>query len=445
MVISAFFAARFLTIKEQVVSAEKEQIERVQTSIELLQSIVDRGVPVQAALRRLKRRDMPILLAVAPDKKDVIMPFNPAFTKDPLSLYKDRLFSLSESPQILVARFNNLELIGPFNLQRSGADYVVFSVRFLRRHEREDVDFTLGVVAILLVGTSLCLWLAWRISKPINEIREVTNAFREGALDSRIHRFLKSKDEIGALSRDFNAMADTVASTIEQQKLLMANVSHELRTPLTRLQLAVAMLESDLVEESNNKNIKRIENEIAVMDKLIGDVINLSKLSINDASLRNNIVFTKVKINEFVGPIVQNLEFEAKANKKILVYENDLVCEVELHQQTMTSVIENIVRNAIRFANSTISIAFFQPDNHSITIRISDDGPGMSHADFECYIQPFRYKQVANQSHKSVGLGLAIAEAGIGLHKGKLVYQQQEQDKGLVLDIILPVSQTDSI
>jgi hypothetical protein len=70
-------------------------------------------------------------------------------------------------------------------------------------------------------------------------------------------------------------MVDTLKDMIQKQKQLLSDISHELRSPLTRIQLAQALIRR---KQGDSAELARIEGEIARLDKLIGDLLDLSRV-----------------------------------------------------------------------------------------------------------------------------------------------------------------------
>ena len=299
MTASAFFLARVLNHEEQISAASEQQIEKANAALRLFQQFLETGLPLKRAMRRASSRNQPLLMLINPDTEDLKISIAPPILRESINRHKKRLIDLSRSPQVVSARSHNIELVGPFALEGQYAEYVAFTGRILRRNEIKPPSFALSFSMFLLVGSLLCILLAWRISKPVNQMRKLTKDISRGNLQVRLDDYQHRRDEIGALSRDFNAMTDKLANSIEQQQLLMANISHELRTPLTRLQLALAMVMSssdakshgESSNEVNKKNLSRIEREIALMDKLIGDAISLSRMSLNQISNAHALSF----------------------------------------------------------------------------------------------------------------------------------------------------------
>ena len=98
--------------------------------------------------------------------------------------------------------------------------------------------YELVMLLILVVGTGITTGLTLVLTSPIRRISRTSKELAAGRYDKRAQ--VKSRDELGAMARDFNAMADALQSKIEalresaqRQKDFTASFAHELKTPLT--------------------------------------------------------------------------------------------------------------------------------------------------------------------------------------------------------------------
>jgi nitrogen fixation/metabolism regulation signal transduction histidine kinase len=98
----------------------------------------------------------------------------------------------------------------------------------------------IGVAILLITAILLILWLYDGITVPVKRLKKAMNELKEGNLNYKIES--SSKDEIGELCDDFDAMRiqlkDLVNEQISREKRtreMLSNVSHDLKTPLTAI------------------------------------------------------------------------------------------------------------------------------------------------------------------------------------------------------------------
>jgi two-component system sensor histidine kinase CpxA len=100
--------------------------------------------------------------------------------------------------------------------------------------------------------------------------------------------------------------------------------------------------------------------------------------------------------------------------------------------------LENIVRNALRYSNTAIEVAF-NADSKGITVVVDDDGPGVNPQEREHIFRPFyRTDEARDRQSGGIGLGLAIVETAVRQHRG-WVKAEDSPLGGLRLVLWLPV------
>ncbi len=127
-------------------------------------------------------------------------------------------------------------------------------------------------------------------------------ALRVGAQQRR------RRDELEDLGRDFDRMAERLESLVSAQRRLLADVSHELRSPLTRMNLAIGLLHQRGIEDPEGM-LARLETEAERLNRLIGDLLMLSRLESGDAPPPSRAV----DLGELAEEVAADADFEAGA------------------------------------------------------------------------------------------------------------------------------------
>jgi methyl-accepting chemotaxis protein len=118
-------------------------------------------------------------------------------------------------------------------------------LRTRRDNELASRQFAFGaVVAVLLVAVVLTLWLARRISRNVGAVATAAEALTVGDLGSRAD--VRSGDEIGAMAKSFNAMAESLDMLVAQ----VASASEEVIASATDLNTAAEELAATTTEQS---------------------------------------------------------------------------------------------------------------------------------------------------------------------------------------------------
>jgi two-component system sensor histidine kinase CpxA len=435
ILLSAFFLTKQLSDVLEVNAASEEQASNAAMTIKRLSRLMDRSNNLDQAFRRLGQHKRMHLVAINIKTQKIHLSF-----PQPLSGNVGELKEFVESDSPLLIQVNNMEFIGPFDLSFKGSDYEIFVGRLLLRSERNVMSRSkvaiAGLVLAIFLSTLFCFALVMSITKPLGALRLASNRLAKGDLNTRIEGLEKRKDEVGNLASDFNTMAARLQNLIDNQKQLMANVSHELRTPLTRLQLAVALLEDELVlgsesasNQSNSKQLARIENEIIKMDQMIGQVLTLAKINTS----QQQIDLQETPLSSIFDNLLKDARFEAEATQKSLIVGQVPEANIEADIRLLVSAFENIIRNAIRFSSTQVKCDFRLDDSglgeKYVEVCISDDGAGMSETEVEAVFNPFfRGSHQVKEISKGAGLGLSIAKAAIELHGGSIQAKICSQD-----------------
>lgn len=290
---------------------------------------------------------------------------------------------------------------------------------------------------ILFLGSLLfSAGLAWYITRPIRHLREATNQFAEGKLDTRVmHNIGNRKDEITDLARDFDHMAEQIQKLVATQKRLLNDVSHELRSPLARLQMAIEMRrqQPDKAEEL----MRRIEKESQRLDELVGELLTLSRLEANVHKNENDYL----DINGLVASIADDARFEAENQNKQVVFNPNNEVLISGSIELLRRAVENVIRNAIYYTPEQTQVSITMSHDHDyIVITVCDSGTGVKVEKLSDLFQPFVRISDSDQNVKipGYGLGLAIARRAIELHNGTIKAYNHPQG-GLCVEMRIPI------
>ena len=224
---------------------------------------------------------------------------------------------------------------------------------------------------------------------------------------------------------------------IAQQKLsFFTNVSHELRTPLT---LITGPLELILKDEELPAKVKdaltTMKKNSDRMQRLVGQILDLSKLQENKMKLR----IQNKDIVSFTKEITQCFEALATERHIHLSFSSEPdVCHVWFDTDHMEKVIFNLLSNAFKYTPNSKEIDVHVTENNdSVSIRITDQGIGIPREKQNSIFNRFE-NLVQNNIHSSLstGIGLALVKELISMHHGDISVQS-EPGKGSCFTIQL--------
>jgi len=291
--------------------------------------------------------------------------------------------------------------------------------------------------AVLLIAAAAAaitaLFLARYLSAPIVQLQRASRELAAGQLDSRVGRpSNRRKDEVGALARDFDAMAEHLQELVNAKETLLRDISHELRSPLARIRVALALAERHS-DERAKMELDRIENETEKLDQLVGQVMMLTRLR-TQLDVRREAV----SINELVTEIVGNARFEHPDCE--LSYSAESEGQMQGDPEELKSAIENVVRNSMIHGQGPGGVnVTLSESNGCVELRVVDSGPGIPEHDLERIFEPFyRTDQSRDHRHLGEGIGLAITSRIVERHGGR-VRARNQAEGGLEIILSLPV------
>ncbi|MBI3729443.1 MAG: HAMP domain-containing protein [Burkholderiales bacterium] len=310
----------------------------------------------------------------------------------------------------------------------------------MRKPPREGADSRafIPMVGALFASLLFAALMAWYMSKPIRRLSEAFHELAGGKLQTRIGDSMgKRKDELTELGHDFDRMAEQLTGSLQNQRRLLHDVSHELRSPLARLQAAIGLArqQPDKAEEY----MVRMDREAVRMDKLVGEILTLSRLEAG-ANAGQDLIH----MDELFADLTDNAHFEAKTAGKAFKTEFSAdeiskVCVVGRYE-LLHRAMENVLRNAIRHTrpDTAVTLQAGVKDNQ-LHISILDEGQGVPEAELQSIFQPFYRSVLAEQSSEGYGLGLAITQRVMQAHGGSIIASNRRA-AGLCMLMILPIA-----
>ena len=154
---------------------------------------------------------------------------------------------------------------------------------------------------------------------------------------------------------------------------MFRNLSHEMRSPMARMQIAVDLLEDS--PEDPSPQIERIRHESQVQKVLLEQIIEFAMLEDPESYYE----FNPIDLIEVIDIIFHDAKFEANAQNKDVLLEMAIErLLIKGNQELLSSAIENVIRNAIRFTpeDSNVTIKVNQISQDTVKIVVEDEGLG---------------------------------------------------------------------
>lgn len=274
------------------------------------------------------------------------------------------------------------------------------------------------VLGILVISGLVSSLIIGRTAGAIKRLQFGAQRIAEGNLQGNID--VRGSDEISQLSRDFEEMRKALEESTARRSRFLMSVSHDLKTPLTSLKGYLEALDDGLAvsAEERKQYIRILRAKSETLEHRIQELIDFARIETRE--WRKNL--EDLDLRDFLLDFCSLVQDETRVNGRKFSYEVDLPSAslVKADPRLFTRALENLVNNAYNHGGPGVSLrlgAFKKNDLYSI--RIEDNGPGISEADRKYIFDDF-YRGGRQSGHDGLGLGLSIVRSVIVAHGWKL-------------------------
>lgn len=298
--------------------------------------------------------------------------------------------------------------LGPISVSKQDIPWLNFALTFL---------FYTGIAIILLI------WLR-PLLRDVNVLSYSLNKVTTGELSSRIKQKSYYLDK---LFEDFNQMAQTLELLNENNQLFSQAVSHDIRTPLSRILFALESLDNH-DNKAVNALSHSIRSDVLKIESLTKELLEYSRLEAIQVNLDEfDLVMLIEQVIAGFDHVDCQINFKHDGDFQLIKLDADLI----------QKVINNLLSNALRFANKAVCINIIFSD-FNLKLIVEDDGQGIDFKskNIEELCKPFVQKE---REDKHFGLGLAIVSRSIKLMHGSLMIDNTSDLGGACFTVIIPV------
>lgn len=291
-----------------------------------------------------------------------------------------------------------------------------------------------AAACVLLLSLLLAFALARRLRQPLDALAEGARRLAAGEYSHRCdaHR----RDEIGALARDFNRLAEALEQARQSRQRWSADVAHELRTPLTVLRSELHLL-ADGVRPLDAAAVASLQQEIDQLTQLVED---LNQLTLADAGALE-YRFGSIDLADAAADAADR--HRPRLRQSGLTLDNNDSGEplpVRADRRRLAQALDNLLVNAGRYTDAPGQIRLrVSRAADEARLQLDDSPPGVPESDLpRLFDRWYRADPARSRLHGGSGLGLAIARAIIDAHGGRISARPSELG-GLHVDITLPL------
>lgn len=304
----------------------------------------------------------------------------------------------------------------------------LFTAGILKVEILLSVLLLLGIVVIVLLKKerSHSKDLEARIEKRTGELTR-----SKDSLANMLEELINSKQE---LARAYDELKD-----VDQLKtFIIANISHELRTPITIAKSSIELTREETDPEEREKFLSMSENALQRLNDIVENLVEISDV------YRGHYVPTSepLDLESIISDVLQDFAFDAKKKElKISLISKNAIPTVQGDKKSVSSVLSNIVENAIKFNRDGGEIVIeVSRVEESELISVRDTGIGIPEQYKEKIFEPF-YQIDPSTTRKfgGTGIGLALVKALIEGQKGD-VWVESELGETSTFFIKLPIT-----
>ena len=274
------------------------------------------------------------------------------------------------------------------------------------------------IIIILLCG----YFAAKGIIRPIKKIEKTTTSITDGNNLSLRIADTGGRDELAALSGNFNKMLDRLETSFEMEKRFASDASHELRTPVSViLAQAEFSLEKERQPEEYIDSLEVIKRQGKRMNQLIGNMLSYTRLE----QRIDNYPFEKLDFSVLVSDLCSDMT-PLRINDISLEYSVEPGIMINGNAELLARMLQNLLENAYKYGrqggNTKVTLSL---QGNNIKLLVEDDGIGIAEDQLEQIFD--RFFRVSNKtSITGSGLGLSIVKKIVDMHGGNIDVSSKE-------------------
>ena len=214
-------------------------------------------------------------------------------------------------------------------------------------------------------------------------------------------------------------------------------VAHELRNPLLPIRNAAALLRRDSVDAATVRRAAEIiERQASDMHRLIGDLVDVSRLQLGAMELRR----VRAPLSELMERAIESAgPMLADRDHSLSVSVSAQPIYLNMDVLRLGQALHNIIGNAIKY---TVEQGFIhvraEHDGERVVIFISDTGIGIPAAELEAIFGLFVQAAQGARAEPGLGLGLYLARRFIEAHDGTVTAASAGPGRGSLFTVRLP-------
>ena len=301
---------------------------------------------------------------------------------------------------------------------------VTLGAVYVQEHDTAQAELILSIqnrlvtisIAASVAALALTVVFSRALTRRITRLAEAIRVVRGGDYAHRLKP--EGNDELTELCEEFNNMTQTLETTEQQRRRFVSDASHELKTPLTVILTNTELLQSPDYDEAQKQQFTDgIRTMAQQMRALVERLLELARAE----NARPQAAFAPVCLSEVAE--TSALLFEAALYERGLTLETQVEPELTVSgdERQLGQLVEILLDNARKYASGgTVRLQLQRSGRHSCHLSLENEGPALSPQQLQEIFKRFTRADPARTRSGSFGLGLAIAQAIVQAHHGKI-------------------------
>lgn len=281
------------------------------------------------------------------------------------------------------------------------------------------------ILCVIAINMIIAKAIAIKIIRPLKLIEQKMNQISvmqcEGELIS-----VDRQDEIGNLTNSLVDMQKNLKKMQEEEGFFLQSVSHGLKTPIMVIKNCCQALKDGIyIHNSKEYTISVIEEEADTLEDTIKKFLIINSF---DYMLGKKSDFVEIKIRRMLRDIVDRV---SAGNKDLDILLSGEEYSVWGTMDLLKSAINNLMENAIRYANTYIHIEILPDESNPekyILVAIKNDGDEIEESTIAGFFQKYHKGRKGN-----FGLGLYITKRIMEFHDGEVWAENKTKEVKFVM------------
>lgn len=294
--------------------------------------------------------------------------------------------------------------------------------------------FTIVPVMIAIpIAIAVVFLTIYRISKPLLKLVEIAEKITMRDFSSRMKT--GPLDEIGMLTRAFNAMAEEIERRYDELESFAYIVAHDLKNPISGIYgLSECVLDSveGRVSDDEKEALESIKSAAESMNSLVTDLLEFARAG--------KVEFSKepVPMASLLEDITKEMKFYIKERRAKVNIQGDLP-SVYCDPIRFSQVWKNLIYNALKYNDKpepTVNISVQKTGNGTYLFQVEDNGIGIDEKDYQSIFLPFKRAETDGK-YEGTGIGLAIVKRVVDFHGGN-IWVTSQKGQGTTFHLTVP-------